>query len=173
MQTKTILRYVLTIGFVFLLTVIQTTILQAAELFGVIPNLLLSAVICYSLTKGDYKAIVFGLGCGLVLDFFGGRTVGINTLLCLYTALVCILLHDGLFNNNAFVAMLFVLLLSVPYEFLIYFFNLFIWGQTDIVYALLHKVLPGSLYSALVTFLVYPFTRALAIEWTEKKRVRF
>lgn len=170
MQAKTVLRYVLTICFVLLLAVLQTTVLHAAELFGVIPNLLLSAVVCYSLTKGDYKAHVFGIGCGLLLDFFGGRVVGMNTLLCFYVSLVCVLLYGGLFNNNVFVAMLFVLLLSVPYEFFIYFFSLFIWGQGDIVYALLCKIVPCAVYNALTTFLVYPFTRALAVEWTEKSR---
>ncbi len=173
MRTKTVLRYALTVFFVLLLTVLQTTVLHAAKIFGVIPNLLLSAVVCYSLTKGDYKAIVFGIGCGLIMDFFGGRTVGMNTLLCLYVSLVCVLLYGGLFNNNAFVAMLFVLLLSIPYEFLIYFFSLFIWGKTDIVYALLHKILPCAVYNALITFLVYPFTRALAVEWTNKSKQSF
>lgn len=168
MRAKTILRYALTVCFVLLLTVLQTTVLRAAELFGVIPNLLLSAVVCYSLTKGDYKALVFGIGCGLLLDCFGGRVVGMNTLLCFYVSLICVLLYGDLFNNNAFVAMLFVLLLSVPYEFLIYFFSLFIWGETDIVYALLYKVLPCAVYNALATFFVYPFTRALALAKTEK-----
>lgn len=173
MQIRVIARYALTVVFVFLLTVLQTTVLHAAEIFGVIPNLLLSAVVCYSLTKGDWKALVFGGVCGMLLDFFGGRVVGMNTLLCIYTALVCILLHGGLFNNNAFVAMLFVLAISIVYEFLIYFFGLLIWGQTDVLYALLHKILPGSVYTALITLFVYPFTRALALEWAPKGRARW
>lgn len=174
MQTRNVARYALTVGFVFLLTVVQTTVLRTVEIFGVIPNLLLSAVICYSLIKGDPKAVVFGVVCGFLLDFFGGRTIGMNTLLCTYTALLCILLHGGLFNNNAFVAMLFVFVISVPYEFMNYFFHFFIWGEASVLYALFAKILPGAVYNALVTLVIYPFTRALAIEWLPKrKRGRF
>ncbi len=172
MQTQNMIRYALLVVFVFLLTVLQTTILRAVEIFGVIPNLLFSAVVCYSLTKGDWKALVFGIVCGMILDFFGGRAVGMNTLLCMYTALVCILLHGGLFNNNAFVAMIFVFLLSIAYEFFIYFFSLLIWGQTDILYALLFKILPGSVYTALVTLFIYPFARALANQWVPRRHSR-
>ena len=172
MQEKNVARYALMVVFIFVLTVIQTTVLHSAEVFGVIPNLLLSCVVCYSLIKGDPKAIVFGIVCGLVLDFFGGRTVGINTLLCMYTALLCVLLHGGLFNNNALVAMLFVFVISLLYELLIYFFNIFIWGYRGIWYALVYKILFGSVYTALTALLIYPVLKLLAEEWLPKPRRR-
>lgn len=172
MQTQNAARYALTVVFVFVLTVLQTTVLHAAEVFGVIPNLLLSSVVCYSLVKGEPKAIVFGIVCGFILDFFSGRTVGMNTLLCMYTAFVCVLLHGGLFNNNAFVAMLFVFVISIIYEAVIYFFNIFIWGYGGTLYAFLYRIIPGSVYTALVTLIIYPIIRILAEEWLPKPKRR-
>ena len=174
MQKESIARYAVTVLVVFLFTVIQTTLLHAVEIFGIIPNLLLSTVICYSLVKGEPKAIIFGLICGMLLDFFGGRTVGMNTLLCLYTSLICVLLHSGLFNNNTFVAMLFVFVLTIPYELIVYFFNLFIWRQQGFLFALFLRVLPQAVYNALVTIFIYPLTRWLANEWQiQRTRKRY
>lgn len=174
MQKENIARYAVTVLVVFLLTVIQTTLLRSAEIFGVIPNLLLSAVICYSLVKGEPKAIVFGLICGMLLDFFGGRNVGMNTLLCLYASLICVLLHDGLFNNNTFVAMLFVFLMTIGYELIIYFFNIFIWKQQGFLYAFFLRVLPQAAYNAVATIFMYPLTRWLAGDWQrQRKRKRY
>ncbi len=172
MQKQNAARYALMVVFIFVLTVIQTTVLHSAEVFGVIPNLLFSCVVCYSLIKGDPKAIVFGIVCGLLLDFFGGRTVGINTLLCMYTALLCVMLHGGLFNNNALVAMLFVFVISVAYETIIYFFNIFIWGYRGIWHAFIYKVLPSSVYTALTALIIYPIIRILAEEWLPKPKRR-
>lgn len=167
------MRYALTIVFVFFLTVIQTTLIRSVEIFNVIPNLLLVAVICYSLCKGDLKALVFGVVCGLVLDFTGGRVVGVNTLLCTYAAFLCYLLHGGLFNNNVFVAAVFVLIISFVYEFLFYMMQFFIWGETDIAFALLHKILPGALYNAVAAVPVYPIMRRLSESTATRQRVKW
>ncbi|MBQ3553918.1 MAG: rod shape-determining protein MreD [Clostridia bacterium] len=172
MQTKQVMRYVLTGVVVFLLALFQTTLIHSFKLFGVIPNLLLSSVVCYSLICGENKAMVFGIACGLILDFYGARAVGINTLLCMLTALGCILLHDGLFSNNAFVAMLFVAVISVIYDLIIFFFYFVLWGQTDVLYALFRIILPGAIYSGLVTIFIYPLMRAVALEWAAPGHVK-
>ncbi len=166
MQTRQVMRYALAVLVVFLLALLQTTLIHSFKFFGVIPNLLLSAVVCYSLICGETKAVAFGIVCGLILDFYGARAVGINTLLCMLAALGCILLHDGLFSNNAFVAMLFVAVISLAYDLIVFFFYFVLWGQTDVLHALFRIILPGAIYSGLVTIFIYPLMRAIALEWS-------
>jgi len=158
-QSITIFKVVLTVIMIFILTVLQTTIVQGFEIFHVVPNLLFITVVCYGILHGDYGALAVGIACGLLLDITGARVVGMNTLLCALAAYFCICVSDSLFNNNVLVAMVFVLVLSIPYELIIYIFNFVIWGRGNFVYALFCKVLPGAVYNFLVTVLLYPIIK--------------
>ena len=148
--------------FIFFEAALQTTVIRGIEVFHVIPNLLFITVVCFSLRRGDYSALVVGAICGLILDMLGGRVVGINTLLCVYVAYLCICISSNLFNNNLFVSMVFVLLFSIPYEFLIYLFYFAIWGQGAFGYALIARILPTVLYNFLFTLVLYPIIRRIA-----------
>lgn len=156
------MRYIITGIFILLLTVVQTTILRGIEIMGVIPNLLIVAVICYALLNQTRPGLVFGLICGVVLDCIGGRLIGVNTLLCLYMSYLCGLTSERLFNNNIFVAILFVVALSLLYEAISYLLNYLIWGDTAFVFAIFGKIIPASVYNGLLTFVVYPIVARLS-----------
>lgn len=163
MQTKNVvLVRILMAVFIFAMTVLQSTVIQSIELFNVVPNLLLITVVCYSLLCGDYSAMVIGVVCGLLLDITGGRIVGLNTILCTLAAYFCICVSGNLFNNNALVSMVFVLLLSIPYELLTYLLYFAIWGHGGFFYALLARVLPAALYNFVVTLIIHPIVRKIA-----------
>lgn len=152
---------VLTVVLVFLLAVLQTTLVHGISVFHTVPNLLFIAVVCYSLLHADYSALVFAAACGLLLDVTGGRAIGINTLFCLYAAYFCIRISGSLFNNNVFVSMVFVMLLSVPYELFTYVLYFAVWGHGTFGYALLCKIVPAVLYNFVMTLLIYPLTRSM------------
>ncbi len=162
-QDKPIFRYLLTAVLVFVLIVLQTTVIRGIEVFHVVPNLLVVMVVCYSLLHEDYSALVVGAICGLLLDIHGGRSVGMNALLCTLLAYLCVCVSGNLYNNNSLVAMVFVLFLSIAYELIIYIFYFAIWGHGSFVYALLYKILPGAVYNSLVTILLYPLVRWLTV----------
>lgn len=158
------MKHVLTGILIVLLTVVQTTVLRGIEIFHVIPNLLFIFVVCYSLLRSDYSALFVAAVCGLVLDVLGGRAIGINTLLCTLSAYTCVAVSGSLFNNNSFVAMVFVLLLSLPYELFIYVFYFVIWGRGALGFVLLHKLIPAVLYNFVMTLLIYPVARLIVGE---------
>lgn len=157
------MKYLILTVLVLLLSVLQTTVLGVIEIFGVIPNLLVVSVICYALMRGDFEGVIFGTAVGFVLDILSGRMVGINMILCSLVGLLCACLYDTLFNNNSFVASVFVLWISLIYELLIYVFYFLFWGDTNIAFALLHKVLPCAVYNAASAFVIYPILKKVRI----------
>ena len=164
MQTKNVvLVRILMAVFIFAMTVLQSTVIRGIEVFHVVPNLLLITVICYSLLCGDYSAIAVGVVCGLLLDITGGRIVGMHTVLCTFAAYFCVCVSGNLFNNNALVSMVFVLLLSIPYEFLTYLLYFAIWGHGSFFYALLVHVLPAAVYNFVVTLIIHPIVRKIVL----------
>ena len=162
-RNKTFFEYLLTAVLVFVLLVIQTTILRGIEVFDVIPNLLMIMVVCYSLLHEDYSALVVGAVCGLLLDWHGGRAVGMNALLCTLLAYLCVWVSGSLYSNNSIVAMVFVFFLSIAYELVVYIFYFAIWGYGSFGYALVFKILLAAVYNGLVTILIYPLARRLTV----------
>ena len=163
-QTSPALSWVLTGILILLSATLQTTIIRGIEVFHVIPNLLFIIVICYGLLHDDYSSLVVGVVCGLILDLFGGRTPGINTLLCAFAACFCMSISDNLFNHNAIVSMVFVLLLTIPFELLTYIFYFVIWGKGIIWYAIICKILPAAIYNFLFTLIVHPIVKAITYQ---------
>ncbi|MBE7034510.1 MAG: rod shape-determining protein MreD [Ruminococcaceae bacterium] len=160
-SNSSLLLWVLMAVLIFLVTVLQTTVVQGLEIFHVVPNLLFIVVVCFGLLQGDYSALFVGMICGLLLDFAGSRIIGINTLLCTYVGYACAGISDNLYNRNAFVSMLFVFLFTIPYELLIYIFNFSIWGRGAFVFALFCKILPAAIYNFLFTVLLDPIVRKI------------
>lgn len=163
-QSKTLIKILWTVVLVFVLTILQTTVVRRIEIFHVIPNLLLIFVICYGLLHDDYSTLVVGVICGLLLDINGGRVVGMNTLLCTVVAYLCIYVSGSLYSNTSVVAMLFVLIFSFFYELIVYIFYFAVWGHGGFLYAMFCKILPAGIYNSLVTIVLYPIVQKLTAD---------
>ncbi|MBQ4518241.1 MAG: rod shape-determining protein MreD [Clostridia bacterium] len=161
-QTSPALSWALTGILILLSATLQTTVLRGIEVFHVIPNLLFIIVVCYGLLHDDYSSLVVGVACGLILDLFGGRTMGMNTLLCVYVAWLCLSVSDNLFNHNAFVSMVFVAVLTVPYEVLTYLFYFVIWGKGAGWYAVFCKILPMVAYNFVFALAIHPIVKKIS-----------
>ena len=80
---NTIIRYTAVIGFyLFLLAIVQTSVLAVKKPFGGVPDLLLSTVLCISLYCGCYAGAVTGIAAGFLTDAIG--TVGLSILPLVY-----------------------------------------------------------------------------------------
>lgn len=163
-QTSPALSWVLTGILILLSATLQTTIIRGIEVFHVIPNLLFIIVVCYGLLHDDYSSLVVGIVCGLILDLFGGRLLGINTLLCVLAACFCMSISDNLFSHNAIVSMVFVLLLTIPFELLTYILYFAIWGKGSFWYAVLCKILPSAGYNFLFALIIHPIVKTITYQ---------
>lgn len=156
------MKYAVLTVLVLLFSAVQTTVLKSAEIMGVVPNLLLVAVICYSLILGNLNSIIFGAVIGLLLDLLSGHMVGVNLILCSLTAYMCAGFNGNLFSNNSFVAAVFVLWITFLYEFVIYILYFLFWSEGHMWFAVTHRILPAALYCAVSAFLIYPVMRGVS-----------
>lgn len=156
------MKYVFLAALILVLSVLQTTLIDYISILGVVPNLLLVSSICYCLIRGDFKSIIFGSIVGAVLDLLSGHMVGMNMILCTLCALLSANLYESLFNNNSFVAAVFVLWISALFEFLVYAFYFLFWKEGEFVFALVHRILPFGVYNAAIAFIIYPIMRKIS-----------
>ena len=170
MSMKKLFRIFAVVLYVFFLIIIQTTVLSHIRILGVMPNIMLSATICFCLISGDIRGIVFAVSSGLLLDITGGRLVGINTVLFLYASLGIILICDKLYNNNEIVAGVITFVITALYGILVYVTNFLIWGKVAVWFALFQKILPEMIYNTLASVFLYPITKWVIIGSRKRRR---
>lgn len=159
MSMKKVWRTFVVVLYVFFLIVVQTTVLKSIKIAGVMPNLMLSATVCFCLICADFRGIIFGVSCGILLDITGGRLIGINTLFFLYAALGIFLICDKLYNNNEVVAAVITFVITAVYGIIVYVMNFLIWGENAIWFALFRKIIPEMVYNTVAAVFLYPVTR--------------
>lgn len=127
---------------------LQTTIFGAVNLFGVRPNLLMALFVCVALLRGCFEGGAVGLLCGLLTDVMGYGTFGVNSLMFLYMGAGLGLLNGKFYRVRGVVAVFSAFAASFTYSFFYYFFAYFVWGNGGMWFALSHKILPESVYTA-------------------------
>lgn len=141
--------------FIFVITLLQSTLLGYAAVCGVIPNLLLVFVVIMAFFRGSIEGACIGFFCGLAQDLATGKILGFYTLIGLYTCFIVGSLNKRLYRENLLVVVFFTLAASVAYETAVYFFAGFLHGQTYVLYPLKNVILPEGLYNSGAAVLLY------------------
>lgn len=149
------MRYLI-VGIVFFLgAIIQASFINNLELFGVKPNLFVILIICFSLLNGSFRGGIIGFIGGLIQDIVSCNSIGGHALLGMYLGIGVGTLNKRFFKDNIVVVMLAIFIGSLIYETTLYFFALFIFGQTEIFYFFKKIILPEAIYNAVVGLLVF------------------
>lgn len=149
-------------GFLLLISVLQATLLNYIEILNVKPNLFLVYILILGFFCGKTEGAVLGGIYGFILDVMIGRFLGMNALMFAaagyFTAYFC---EKILGNKNAFIILLYTVVVSIFYELIYHLFSFLIIGDVDFIYALKDVILIECIYNGFVAFLLYPLLRKL------------
>ena len=140
--------------FCFLL---QSTVMPAVSLAGVVPDLLLIVVITVAYTRGRLPGMFTGFAAGLLTDFCFGEMVGLCALfyLCIgYLAGYSQKIYD---ERDYWFPMLMMAVGEFLYSFVYYVAYFLLRSRTEFGYYFLHLILPRMVYTVLFAALLYPF----------------
>lgn len=154
MKLKAIVYTVL----IFLIILLQSTVLNYLKIFDVKPNLVLIFIVSVALLQGNTEGAVIGFFTGLSQDIISGKVIGFYSLLGLYLGFTVGSLNKRLYRDNILVVVIFTFISSIAYESLVYFFYFFgqiIKGQADLLYTIKEIILPEALYNSIVSVFVY------------------
>ncbi len=144
--------------FCFLL---QSTVMPAFSLAGVVPDLLLVLVITVAYTKGSIGGMLTGLLAGLLTDACFGDFVGLCALfyLCIgYVAGYSKKLYD---ERDYVLPMLMIAAGEFLYTFAYYVAHFLLRSRTAFGYYFLHIILPRIVYTVLAAAVLYPLFHLL------------
>lgn len=158
---KKVLTYITLILFV----VIQTGLGKYIRFFGVLPNLVLTFVVVYSMTNGMVRAAVVGLVGGLFLDSTSYGVFGMNGLMLMYTALIISYFSAKFYYENKTASFCGVLIYSALYESVLLIVTQVIYAKSPFLYVFGRYILLESLINALISIPVLYWVKWLNNEY--------
>jgi rod shape-determining protein MreD len=148
--------------FLFLLLLLQSTLLGYVNIYNVKPNLLIIFVVCVALLRGNTEGAVVGFFAGLILDMSFGKLLGLYALLGMFLGLIVGSVNKRLYRENFLVVIFFTFVSTVIYESIVYILNTFMSGNIDMIWTLTMKILPEAIYNSLVSILIFAIVRKMS-----------
>lgn len=135
---------------------LQSTVMPAISLAGVVPDLLLVLVVTVAYTRGRIDGMLTGLAAGLLTDVCFNDMVGLCALFYL-----CIGYFAGYARNvyderDYILPLLMVVAGEFVYSFSYYIAHFLLRSKTEFGYYFIHLILPRMVYTLLAAALFYP-----------------
>jgi rod shape-determining protein MreD len=137
--------------------VIQTTVFDSVQIYGIKPNLILITTISYALIRGREEGAVYGFSAGLLLDIMGGKTIGIFSLMGLYTGLIIGSLNKRLYNENYIIVFILNAGGSFAYNFIYYLYVYLFISKGNFLWGIIAYIIPETIYNTVLSLIVYFF----------------
>lgn len=167
-------RFLITFVFVITLFVLQGTWFDAISFNGISPNLLLILTVSLGLLRGKKTGLLVGFFSGLLLDIFIGSFIGFYAMMYMYLGFFGGLFSLIFYPEDVKLPVITIAVSNIIYGFLCYVFFFLLKGKLDIGYYMVHVTLPETIYTTVVTILIYPllFVINRALERSERKQAR-
>ena len=151
---------------------LQSAVMPAFSMAGVVPDLLLVLVITVAYTRGRVAGMLTGLAAGLLTDVCFHDMVGLCALfyLCIgYVAGYSQKIYD---ERDYMLPMLMMPVGEFLYSFAYYIAYFLLRSRTEFGYYFVHLILPRMIYTVLVAAVLYPLfhrIHKLLLRWVEKE----
>ncbi len=161
------IRVILVFVELILCFLMQSAVMPAISLAGVVPDLLLILVISVSYTRGRVAGMLTGFAAGLLTDVCFNEMVGLCALfyLCIgYIAGYSQKIYD---ERDYMLPFLMILAGEFLYSFAYYVAYFLLRSKTEFGYYFVHLILPRMVYTVLAAVLLYPL-----LHWIHRQVVR-
>lgn len=161
------IRVILVFIELILCFLLQSAVMPAISLAGVVPDLLLILVITVAYTRGRVAGMLTGFAAGLLTDVCFNEMVGLCALfyLCIgYFAGYSQKIYD---ERDYTLPLLMILAGEFLYSFAYYVAYFLLRSRTEFGYYFVHLILPRMVYTVLAAVLLYPL-----LHWIHRQVVR-
>ncbi len=139
-----------------LLTALQCSVLSRSGIFGVVPDLILSAVIAVGFYEGPLSGGVCGLLAGILIEAAGGSGICLYPLLYMLAGYICGALFVSSIRHNLLTKEICVSVALAIRGTVLLFKAMGSVVNFNIWHYLLRTTLPEIIISAIIALLVFP-----------------
>ncbi|HOJ12425.1 MAG TPA: rod shape-determining protein MreD [Clostridiales bacterium] len=140
---------------IFIIILLQTTLLDYIRINDIKPNLILVYIVCSSILEGSAGGAAIGLFAGLVHDIVSGKIMGFYSILGMYLGAITGLSSRRLYKDNVIVVVLFTFALTIVFESGVYLLSGFGSLRPRLLFALKRIVFPEALYNSAFSVLIH------------------
>lgn len=140
---------------IFIIALIQSTVLENLKIYNVKPNLLMILIVVAALLSNNVEGAVIGFFCGLTQDMASGRVIGFYALLGLYLGIGIGSLNKRLYKENVLVVVFITFISTIVYEFFVYFLNSFFKGSIEFIYPFRYVIFPEAVYNSIISIIIF------------------
>ena len=167
------LRIALTGLLIILNFVIQATLFPHIAILGITPNTALLLIVSLCVLRSDLESAAAGAFAGLLQDLFFSRVLGLYTLIGLLIGYFFGKPFKNFYRENYWLPLLLSLLGCFLSDFAVYVFFFLFRGKTDLWYYIRWVILPGAIYTVILSLPVYRLIYSLnrLLEAQERRRM--
>jgi rod shape-determining protein MreD len=144
-----------------ILALLQATLGARVEIGGVLPGLVLLAVVNWGILRGMDQGMMWAFFGGLLLDVFSGWPLGTNTVALVIVASLVSLGEGTFIRTHAILPLATVFAATVLYYLIVFFVLESTQHPVDWLAGMRSIVLPTAAYNAILNVAAFPLIRRL------------
>ena len=168
------LRKLIVALFIIICFVLQCSVFDSLSFAGIIPNLMIILTSSFGFMRGEKEGLVIGFFSGLLNDIFFGSFLGFYALLLMYIGYINGKFSRIFYPEDIKLPLVLIILSDLSYGIICYVLTFMLRGRLQFVYYFTHIILPETLYTIVVTLLLYPAVLKVnqKLEAYEKRRAQ-
>lgn len=144
-----------------LIYILQSNFFIGFRIAGIMPNVFVIYILFIGLFAHKIMGPVYGIICGIFLDFFLGKKIGINSIMLGAVGIMGIVFDRNFSKENRITLMVMVLISTICFEVGSYILNYFI-NKSSLEWLTFAKILAiECVYNLLLTLILYPIMQIL------------
>lgn len=157
---KLIINITLFVVFIFIY-IIQSNFFTWFKIADVMPNLFVIFILFIGLYTNKYMGIGYGIFCGILLDCFISKKIGISAIMLGIVGIMGVIFDKNFSKENRITLILMVVISTIIYEFGSYIIGYFIYGTYIQIIGFLQILIVEVIYNILLTIIIYPLVQIL------------
>jgi rod shape-determining protein MreD len=141
------------------------------SLGGIKPNLFIILIASAAFIRGENEGMAVGAITGVLADIMWGSLFGYHILIYTLIGFVCGIFNRIFFDDDIKFPILLIGVSDFGYGIVTYVFFHMFNGDFGLNYYMFHIIFPETVYTLLVTLIMYPIIRKLSI-WVGRKEQR-
>lgn len=157
--------------FIFAAFLLQSTLFSQFHIGQTVPNLLVIVVATLGFLNGKKSGLIAGFFAGLLLDLFFGTIYGMNAIIYMYIGYTNGYFKKIIFPEDIKLPLIMIIGSDLAYNLIFYLFAFMFRGKFQVIYYLIHVIIPEAVYTAVLACFLYPLIHSLfkKIDAHEKK----
>jgi rod shape-determining protein MreD len=166
-------RFFMSVIVIIVCFLLQSTVFQALDIAGVVPNLLLIVTVAAGYMHGRKYGIYVGLACGILVDICYGDVIGLFGFMYMIIGYLNGYAHKIYFRDDYTMPIILVSISDFLYGFFYYVFLFLLRNRLNFFFYLRRIILPELIYTVVVSIVLYKILHILNVrlERSEYKEV--